>query len=422
LSGQNLCALLSLPADNIGSQITFWEKNTGNFDPCQMIFVPGLGWIDCNGNACVGPLLVPGEGFFFEGLSGIGSSVTPVTFSGCFVPCSAAYARPILAGKFCFLSRRLLGPTTTDFKDVIGTFESIVGALPKNGDVVYRVDKTGNPFSNLQFGLSSIPHTYHGGEWSPFPPLADLGEPVFVRVKNAPTTGSSCTPALAFKINGVVPARTNNSTSLCQPTASTRRLVVTGSGFNSTETIWLKNGGTIINPLSVTIGPYTIEATFNLLGAATGNNWTVRVKQAGGGPALSLPFEIRACGTPELQVQVLGRVDICPTDTPTYIVAYRNVGEAAITTPITLTFNVLGATLGQVGSTSPCTWTAVLGAGGGSYTDPANVCPLNPGDIRYFAFTMSTTLALGMTYNLAVQAAAPFAYATHVLPMNVSCP
>jgi len=57
--------LPTLPDGNVGTQISFWDATTQNFDPCQIIFVPGLGWVDCNNNVSTNNL-TPGAAFFIQ--------------------------------------------------------------------------------------------------------------------------------------------------------------------------------------------------------------------------------------------------------------------------------------------------------------------------------------------------------------------
>jgi hypothetical protein len=67
LNGSNnliTTVLPSLPDANTGTQLSFWDPGTQNFDPCQPIWAGAAGWIDCNGNNT--NVISPGVGFFIQ--------------------------------------------------------------------------------------------------------------------------------------------------------------------------------------------------------------------------------------------------------------------------------------------------------------------------------------------------------------------
>lgn len=147
-----------------GATLQKWNAGTGTFGPPQ-VFTNGV-WVDTSTLLPSTNTLAPGEGAF---LYNPGGPVT-LTFNGsATVP---QFPLNLNCGTLYLLSRPTIGQ---------GIYENTTGLSPQDGTQIFAYDPAAQ--GNIAaFATSYQIFTFCGGGWVPSQPVANLGQPFFVRL------------------------------------------------------------------------------------------------------------------------------------------------------------------------------------------------------------------------------------------------
>lgn len=329
--------------------------------------------IDDNGNGFwdpSDPLIAHGEGIIVR---------SPVTTSATISGTYQAPSLPLtLAPGFHLIGRQEVG---------LGSFENIVGRSPADytSAKIYRLEPLGN-VSIFGVPVSYRFYSYQSGIWSPYAPVLQVGEGAFIEV------GNFVGGAPAFAVNGIFPREGGDC-------VNSFDVVLTGNGFNGTESVTLQgsSGPVIGTGVTADANGFLLHATFDLTHANFGtvngpHNVTV---QGASTFTLSGAFNRKSCGT-DINVQLVGPSLVGGGNLNSYPVGREKRREApASSVMVELTGVPLNVTLvypsPQTSQNIPLTGTS----GGFQLTIPA----LASGASETFTFNL-TAATLAQTYTL----------------------